>query len=165
MKKLYRKNGLAVVFNQEGLVFMGARCDSETDSWQFPQGGMETGETPEETARRELQEETGIRHVELVATHSEPFFYDFPDEIIAKFRKIGRLNSGQEQYWSLFFFKGEDEIDFNAHPEEVEFKAYQWVKPEQAAELVVSWKKDTYQKGMAIFIPKIKEYLSGRAKK
>lgn len=37
------------------------------NSWSFPKGGVEDGETLEEGARREIREETGIEALALVA--------------------------------------------------------------------------------------------------
>lgn len=56
---------------------MGSRIETADDSWQFPQGGIETEETPAEAAYRELYEETGISSVELVYTDVEPTRYEF----------------------------------------------------------------------------------------
>ena len=42
------------------LVLHSATVRNPRAKWEFPKGGMETGETPRETAAREFQEETGI---------------------------------------------------------------------------------------------------------
>ena len=44
-------------------VLMCARADKPGFAWQFPQGGIDNGETPLEAAYRELKEETGITSV------------------------------------------------------------------------------------------------------
>ena len=74
-KMPYRDCVGVAVFNAAGLVFIGRRKpagDPEDTSefgspWQMPQGGIDKGEDPRDTARRELFEETSVRSVELVA--------------------------------------------------------------------------------------------------
>ena len=108
MAGVYRKNVGIAVFNKDQKVLMCARADKPGFAWQFPQGGIDNGETPLEAAYRELKEETGITSVELVAQLNKPLRYDFPTEILENFKKLGRNNIGQEQYWVLFYFYGED---------------------------------------------------------
>ncbi|MBI5035972.1 NUDIX domain-containing protein [Candidatus Micrarchaeota archaeon] len=48
--------------------------------WDFPKGGAETCEEEEETLRRELGEETGIRLVDLVPGFGESFAYFFREK-------------------------------------------------------------------------------------
>ena len=63
----FRPNVGIVLLNQRNQVFWGKRI--RTHSWQFPQGGINYGETPEQAMYRELQEEVGLlpEHVRIVA--------------------------------------------------------------------------------------------------
>ena len=93
----YRKNVGIVVFNKELKVLMCARADSKDFNWQFPQGGINQNEDIIDAAKRELQEETGITSVELVARIPKALRYDFPDYVLAKFKKINisvKINIG-----------------------------------------------------------------------
>ena len=151
MEGKYRLNALAVVYNREGKVLVCARNDSYDHPWQFPQGGIDEGETPEEAARRELFEETSISSVELTAALPEAQYYDFPPEILEKFRKMGRRNIGQKQYSFLFRFLGRDaEINLGQNGE---FRAWEWVDMAEAVARVKSFKKAVYQKIAEEFSP------------
>lgn len=155
----YRLNAGAIVFNREGKVLIFARADFD-GQWQFPQGGIEAGEKPQAAALRELKEETNICSVIPAAAYPEPLRYDFPPQILEKFQKLGRSNIGQEQYWFLFYFTGsETEIDFRTHPEEIEFKDYQWIEIEKVPDLVVDFKKDVYRQIATYMKPQIEAFL------
>lgn len=51
--------GVVFIFDAAGRVLLQKRADDHT--WCVPGGSMELGETPEEAARREAYEETGLR--------------------------------------------------------------------------------------------------------
>lgn len=156
---LYRLNAAAIVFNQDGKVLVFGRIDFD-NQWQFPQGGINDYESHKDAALRELKEETAIHSVKHVAEYPHPLKYDFPPNILQKFKKMGRTNIGQKQYWHLFFFNGsENEINFTSHPEEIEFKAYKWIDINDAPELVVDFKKEVYQKVCFYFHPIIQNYI------
>ena len=54
--------GIGVIVEKGGKVLMGKRRNAHGHgSWSFPGGHLEFGETPEEGARREVLEETGLR--------------------------------------------------------------------------------------------------------
>lgn len=158
MSDNYRKNVGIVVFNREGKVLMCARADKPDMQWQFPQGGIEDGEDITAAAKRELAEETGITSVELVARMPKPLRYDFPPAIAAAQSRKGYDYKGQEQYWVLFYFSGDNsEIDFCTNPKEIEFKAYEWADIKEAPRRVVDFKKDVYNKVVKAFLPYIRK--------
>jgi putative (di)nucleoside polyphosphate hydrolase len=55
----FRPNVGIILLNQKNQVFWGKRI--RTHSWQFPQGGIDRGENPEQAMFRELHEEVGLK--------------------------------------------------------------------------------------------------------
>ena len=80
---LYRRGVGVMLINDRKDVWVGRRIDNTDDAWQMPQGGIDKGEKPWATAKRELEEETGIspRLVERIAECPEQLKYDLPEEI------------------------------------------------------------------------------------
>ncbi|WP_240231091.1 RNA pyrophosphohydrolase [Devosia lacusdianchii] len=152
--------GIAV-FNAEGNVFIGRRKpdnDSEDRSeveapWQMPQGGIDKGEDPLRAALRELQEETSIVTVSLLAEAPEWIYYDLPDEALGIALK-GRYR-GQRQRWFAFAFTGRDsEIDVlspGGGKFPAEFDAWRWERLTRTPALIVPFKKDAYDKVVDAF--------------
>ncbi len=149
----YRPCAGAAVFNDDGHVFLGCRVDQDPDggfAWQMPQGGLDKGEDPERAARRELEEETGIRSVILLAETDGWLAYDFPPEILGKrFRNY----RGQAQKWYAYGFTGDvDEIDLTHHGEP-EFQQWDWVPLIRVPGLIVPFKRNVYEAIVAAFQP------------
>ena len=148
--RLYRPNVGIVVFDASGHVWLGRRADTRTShNWQFPQGGVDPGEDLLEAARRELQEETGITSVSLLARADGWIRYDFPPDVLEL--KVARGFVGQRQAWFAFRFEGTDaEIDLGVHSHP-EFETWRWAGLHEALELVVPFKRDAYAKVIAAF--------------
>ena len=144
----YRPGVGIMLLNEEGKVFVGQRLDSTLEAWQMPQGGIDPGEEPAETALRELTEETGIaaHHVEIVAETAEWLFYDLPDDMVGKIWK-GRYG-GQRQKWFAMRFLGTD-ADVNIATKHAEFRNWMWADRDQLAELIVPFKQVLYRDVMA----------------
>jgi putative (di)nucleoside polyphosphate hydrolase len=153
-KMPYRDCVGTAVFNREGLVLIGRResaGDPEDSAefgspWQMPQGGIDKGEDPRDTATRELYEETSIRSVEMIAEAPGWIYYDVPDEVLGVALK-GKYR-GQRQRWFAFRFTGSDgEINVTSpgggkHP--AEFDQWRWEELERLPGLVVPFKKQAY---------------------
>jgi len=148
----YRPCAGVMLVDRDGRVFVGQRLDSTLEAWQMPQGGIDPGEDPLDTAVRELGEETGIapEHVALIHAADGWFTYDLPPELVGKAWK-GKWR-GQTQRWFLFRFLGRD-ADVNiatAHPE---FRAWRWIDPDDLPRLIVPFKRDLYEAVLAAFRP------------
>ncbi|MDF2603416.1 RNA pyrophosphohydrolase [Sphingomonas sp.] len=146
----YRPCVGVMLLNGSGKVFVGQRLDTTLEAWQMPQGGIDPGEQPLETALRELGEETGIRpeHVSLIAEAPQEFRYDLPPELIGKVWK-GRYR-GQVQRWFLFRFLGSDN-DIRIDTQHPEFRAWKWADPADLPTIIVPFKRTLYREVLRAF--------------
>ena len=156
MTDTYRLNAGVVVFNRKRQVLLCRRSD-EKDAWQFPQGGIEKGETPAAAALRELKEETSICSVKLVKTLSESVKYRFPPDVLAVTQSRGWKHVGQDMFLSLVFFEGDDS-EINLDTKDREFDAYRWGTLQEAYDLIVDFKKPVYTVAVREFTPLIEQY-------
>jgi 8-oxo-dGTP pyrophosphatase MutT (NUDIX family) len=60
----------------------------ESGHWDFPKGHIESGEHSEETAKRELQEETGISEIHLLDGYKQTLRYFFRQKGIGIFKVV-----------------------------------------------------------------------------
>ncbi|MGA0095173.1 MAG: RNA pyrophosphohydrolase [Burkholderiaceae bacterium] len=143
----FRPNVGIILLNQKNQVFWGKRIRST--SWQFPQGGIDRGETPEQAMYRELHEELGLRpaHVSLVGRTRDWLRYEVPDRFI---RRDARGHyRGQKQIWFLLRLVGHDwDLNLRAtnHPE---FDAWRWNDYWVPLDVVIEFKRGVYQKALA----------------
>ena len=153
----YRKCAGIIVFNADKKVLVCARNDDEKFNWQFPQGGIDSHETLLDAAIRELKEETSIVSVQPIITLDNPIRYNYPPEVLSKAKFSNKKHLGQEMYWSLMFFYGNDD-EINLNTKEPEFKAHEWVEPEEAINRIVLFKKDVYKKALKQLQPYISAF-------
>ena len=143
----FRPNVGIILLNSRNQVFWGKRL--RTHSWQFPQGGIKYGETPEQAMFRELHEEVGLRpeHVRIVARTRDWLRYEVPEHFI---RKDARGHyRGQKQIWFLLRLMGRDsDLDLRAtdHPE---FDAWRWNDYWVPLEWVIEFKREVYQMALS----------------
>lgn len=138
----YRPCVGVVLLNNDGKVFVGERIDTP-GAWQFPQGGIDADETPEQAAFRELYEEAGCNKAEIIQVAEETTRYDLPEHLQEKF--WGGQYRGQEQTWIAARFLGtDDDINLEAH-DPPEFSQWKWVDIEDTLDLIVPFKRETYE--------------------
>src|SRR5438477_1714227 len=78
-KEGYRPNVGIILANQRNEVFWGKRVHQH--AWQFPQGGIQHGETPMQAMFRELEEEIGLQraHVRILGRTRDWLRYEVPE--------------------------------------------------------------------------------------
>ena len=139
----FRPNVGIVLLNQRNQVFWGKRI--RTHSWQFPQGGIDRGESPEQAMFRELHEEVGLlpEHVRIVARTRDWLRYEVPDRFI---RRDARGHyKGQKQIWYLLQLVEPDwniNLRATSHPE---FDAWRWNDFWVPLDVVVEFKRGVYE--------------------
>ncbi len=151
----YRPCVGVVLFDGRGRVFAGRRIDTAPPAWQFPQGGIDRGESAREAGLRELAEEIGTDRAEIIAELPGWLRYDLPPHLAA--RLWGGRYRGQAQKWLLARFAGVDgDIDLAATADP-EFDAWRWMDLGEAARQVVPFKRPVYARLVAAFAPRIAE--------
>lgn len=144
----YRFNVAIIIVNDRGQAFWGKRRGQ--DSWQFPQGGVNAGESAEQAMLRELHEETGLKqeHIEILAETSSWLKYRLPVRYRRR-RRPGMVQCvGQKQKWYLLRLRtGDDDVDLAACSKP-EFDDWRWVNYWMPAKEVVHFKRKVYQQAL-----------------
>lgn len=139
----YRPNVGIIIVNRQNQVFWGKRVREH--SWQFPQGGIKQGETPEQAMFRELAEEVGLlpEHVEIVGRTRDWVKYDVPTNWVR--REWRGTYKGQKQIWFLLRLVGRDSdvcLRKTSHPE---FDAWRWNEYWSPLDAVIEFKRGVYE--------------------
>ena len=147
-EKNYRPNVAAIVLDskypQTCNILIANRIDVE-NAWQFPQGGIDKGESPKEALFRELKEEIGTDEVEIIAEYPGWVSYDFPPQIAEKMAPY----DGQIQKYFLVKLKKGAKININTKiPEFSEFK---FVPLKELNEYITFFKRTVYKKVLKYF--------------
>jgi putative (di)nucleoside polyphosphate hydrolase len=137
-----------MVFNPQGCVFVGKRIDQSIEAWQMPQGGIDEGETPQETMRRELKEEIGTNNVEILREHPDWLTYDLPEHLLGVAWE-GRYRGQRLKWFALRFLGMDGEIDVRTPHQE--FSDWKWIAVGELLPLVVPFKRNIYAKVIEAF--------------
>lgn len=139
----YRPNVGIVLCNAHNQVFWGKRIREH--AWQFPQGGIKYGETPEQAMYRELMEEVGLRpeHVKILGRTRDWLRYDVPTSWVK--REWRGSYKGQKQIWFLLRLTGRDSDVSLRATEHPEFDAWRWSEYWVPLEDVIEFKREVYQ--------------------
>ena len=142
--KLPLRIGVGIILlNDKNNVFVGKRIDNPKNSWQMPQGGVEENEDFLQAAKRELEEETGVKSVKLIKELDGWFKYDLPEYLLGKLWE-GQYR-GQKQKWFVMKFLGKSS-EINVKTKNPEFFEWKWIELSQLASIAVHFKVDIYRK-------------------
>lgn len=148
MNNRYRPNVAAVILSSEYpracKIFIAKRVDMK-DIWQFPQGGIDAGESPQEALKRELREEIGTDEIEILTQYPEWINYDFPSSVAQKFYPF----SGQSQKYFLVRLKSDSLI--NISTQKPEFSEYTFVDFDKIFDRIRHFKKPIYKQVLDYF--------------
>ena len=143
-KELPLRLGVGVaLLNHENKIFVGKRIDNLANSWQMPQGGVDKNEDFLQAAKRELEEETSVRTVEVIKVLNEWLTYDLPENLLGKLWK-GKYR-GQKQKWFIMKFIGKND-EINIRTKKPEFLDWKWIKPSDLPGVAVNFKVSIYKK-------------------
>jgi len=149
-KKSYRPNVAAVILSSrypDKCEFFVAHRSDIKNAWQFPQGGIDEGETPTEALKRELLEEIGCNDIEILGEFPEWVSYDFPSVSRGKTYPF----DGQTQKYFLVRLNENAKIDLQLY-KIPEFKEYEFVEYGQLFKKVTYFKRKIYRRVIDHFI-------------
>lgn len=114
IEALFEKSCGAILFKREaGKLSLLLLHETRSRFWSFPKGHMEAGETEEQTALREVLEETGLQVT-----------------LLSDFRESIEYGIGANKRKRVVFFLAE--IQKNPIPREGEIESYRWVSLAEA---------------------------------
>ncbi len=147
----FRSNVAIVITNGQGKLFWAKRLGQ--NAWQFPQGGLDKGESVEEALYRELYEEVGLESgdVKIIQRTKKWLRYHIPAQMQRKHSKP--LCIGQKQKWFYLELTGETSkvrFDTTGTPE---FDGWEWVNYWYPINSVVSFKRSVYRNALLEFAP------------
>lgn len=148
----FRANVGIILCHADGKLFWARRVGGRA-GWQFPQGGMQPGETPEQALYRELAEEVGLgpEQVQVLAESRDWLSYRLPP-------RYQRHDSqpvciGQKQRWFLLRSCDDEPqvcFDTSSTPE---FDDWRWVDYWHPLDEVIFFKRRVYREVLTEFAP------------
>lgn len=142
----FRPNVGIIVADGKGRLLWTKRV--RQNAWQFPQGGIDPGESPRDAMYRELHEEIGLEQsdVKILASTRGWLRYRLPKRYIRKGETTTCI--GQKQKWFLLLLNSTtDHIRFDCG-KKPEFDGWCWVNYWYPISQVVDFKRDVYRRAL-----------------
>lgn len=149
----FRPNVGIILCNDQNKLFWGRRIGQ--NAWQFPQGGIDRDESPEQAMFRELEEEVGLlpHQVDVLGVTRRWLRYRLPKRFIRK--NSNPVCIGQKQRWFLLRVTCDDNgfcLDRSHKPE---FDDWRWVKYWHPVREVIYFKRKVYEQALRELAPLI----------
>ena len=148
----YRPNVGIILANARGELLWARRRGQ--NAWQFPQGGIQAEESPEQAMFRELGEEVGLEasDVEVLGCTAGWLRYKLPPQFMRHRKNPDFV--GQKQKWFLLRLHGADErVRVDAH-QTPEFDHWRWVSYWYPLGQIVSFKREVYRRALWELAPR-----------
>ncbi|MGL4859295.1 MAG: RNA pyrophosphohydrolase [Enterobacteriaceae bacterium] len=157
----YRPNVGIVICNRQGQVLWARRYGQH--SWQFPQGGINPGESAEQAMYRELYEEVGLnrKDVAILACTRHWLRYKLPKRLVRW--EVKPVCIGQKQKWFLLQLIGDGSAVDMQRSSNPEFDGWRWVSYWYPVRQVVSFKREVYRRVMKEFAVNVVPLQQGSA--
>ena len=148
----FRPNVGIVIADDDGRLLWARRAQNR-DAWQFPQGGIDRGESPEQALYRELYEEVGLQpeHVSVLGATRGWLHYRLPRHLVR--RNQNPTCIGQKQKWFLLRLEAEPELISFDKGHKPEFTDWRWVSYWYPVGQVVDFKRDVYRRALKELAP------------
>ncbi len=156
----YRPNVGIILLNQNNEAFWAKRIREK--SWQFPQGGIQRGESPTKAMYRELYEEIGLKpeHVRILGRTRTWLRYNVPDHYIRRDSK--GIYKGQKQIWFLLRLEARDSSISLRTSSTPEFDAWRWHPFWVPLDAVIEFKREVYRNALDELVPLLPQEMSRR---
>jgi putative (di)nucleoside polyphosphate hydrolase len=119
----FRPN-VAAILQRDGRILIGERVDVP-NAWQFPQGGVDRGESAPQALQRELWEELSLRPTDYrIIEQRGPYRYTFDGGRTKK-----RFHGQEQQYFLAEMLASDSAIDVST--KKPEFRRVAWIEPAQ----------------------------------
>lgn len=141
----FRPNVAALILRrgENGLeILLGERRDTP-GCWQWPQGGMDPGETVEDCLQREVREEIGVEKLNVLYQFPFRLRYRFPQRLFQRFNP----NLGQEQVYFVASLPANETPDLDK-AEDKEFRQLRWQPVKEADSAAIWFKQPVYRKAL-----------------
>lgn len=156
----FRLNVGIIIANNRRQVLWAKRI--RQDAWQFPQGGIQQGESAEQALFRELNEEVGLSSgdVQILACTKGWLRYRLPRRL----RRFGRSNFvGQKQKWFLLrMLAADDAVTFDT-TDDPEFDHWSWVSYWYPLGQVVDFKREVYRRALRELVSSVDQQVGARS--
>ncbi|RKS86804.1 putative (di)nucleoside polyphosphate hydrolase [Orbus hercynius] len=145
----YRPNVGIIICNRQSQVLWARRFGQ--NSWQFPQGGINNNETPEQAMFRELNEEVGLlpKDVKILSVTNGWLRYKLPKRMVRWDNEPVCI--GQKQKWFLLELISDASAINLSLTSTPEFDDWKWVSYWYPVRQVIAFKRDVYRKAMKEF--------------
>lgn len=145
----FRQGVGIILVNDKRQVFLAKRVGKE--AWQFPQGGLQENETPEQAMLRELKEEIGLHpdEIEVLGSTKRWLRYRLPKRLVRHYSMP--ICIGQKQKWFLLRMIAPDSQINLTVTDSPEFDSWSWVSYWYPLTQVVAFKRRVYNIAMKEF--------------